>query len=165
MWQMFSYLPHMSDPVFRAAAAHLRGSVVRVGGITCDWTYYAGFAPGEEATTRVQPQPLAADAHVPRRSEGTFWPSAPSNLTRASFETLLEFLSSAGVSLIFDLNELLGRTCNVTVPGCTYDCGTWCVGEWDMTNVRVFLQYCHDAKLIGFGPSTLIGFEVRGRGH
>lgn len=141
MWQMFNYLDRMSDPRFRAAASHLKGSVVRVGGITADWTRYVGFEKNS-SVENVQPQPLAGDALVPRRGKGGvgFWPSAPSNFTRASFETLLEFLGAAGVSLIFDLNELLGRSCTHTVPGCTWNCGQWCEGAWDSSNARVFLQ-------------------------
>lgn len=167
MWQMFNYLDKMSDPRYINAAKSLAGSLVRVGGITCDWTLYAGFEAGAPQDL-VQPLPLSATGSlVPRgldRSRAGFWPSAPQNFTLASFETLLGFFNASGLSLLFDLNEFLGRDCHTNKTGpCSYNCDEWCTGSWDTSNVRVFLQWIHDHKLVGFGPdfaSPLIGFEL-----
>ena len=112
---MFQYLePMANDTRFLRAASSLAGSVVRVGGITADWTYYAGFAGGEAEEAPPQPLPLSRGAIVPRGAAvragaaPPFWPSAPANFTRASFETLLAFFNATGLKLVFDLNELLG---------------------------------------------------------
>jgi hypothetical protein len=176
MWQMFNYLPAMRDDARLAEAARpLAGSVVRVGGITADWTFYADFAAGSGAAAvpaapvapaaQAQARPLADGFVVPRAgaADAPFWPSAPANLTRASFLTLLGFMNTTGLSLLFDLNELLGRNCSVTHQPCSWDCGDWCEGAWDMSNAREFLQWVHDERLVGFGParaSPLIGFEL-----
>ena len=49
----------------------------------------------------------------------------------------------------------------MTRQPCSWDCGDWCVGSWDTRNVRGFLQWVHDARLIGFGAaSPLVGFEL-----
>jgi len=169
MWQMFGYLEAMAnDPRYARAASSLAGSLVRVGGITADWTFYSGFE-ATESQPQPQPQPLERGALVPRGAAvragaaAPFWPTAPSNLTRASFETLLDFFNATGVSLIFDLNELLGRNCSVTHEPCSWDCGEWCEGAWDTSNARAFLQWVHDQKLVGFAPahaSPLVAFEL-----
>jgi hypothetical protein len=152
MWQMFQYIPHMGEKAFVAAVSNLAPAVVRVGGITADWTVYnlSGNASARGDDVR------AGGNKASRAPFGGFWPDAPISFTAAHFETLFKFFESTGLQLIFDLNELFGRTCNATVP-VPYNPGQWCTGSWDMSNVRAFLQYVHDNGLFG---KTLIAFEL-----
>lgn len=151
-WEMFvmmSYLDQMNDTRYQRAASYLTGSVVRVGGITADWVYY-----DLAASTNAEHTPVQTSV-VPRL--GGYWPTAEKNLTFSQFRTLVDFFNATGMRLLFDLNELHGRNCQTVNP--ITNGSDWCVGEWDTSNVRAFLQAVHDAGLYGPG-SPLIGFEL-----
>jgi hypothetical protein len=147
-WEMAvmqdEFLSHLSDPAYIAIASHLAPAIVRVGGITADWAYYVIDSEGHETATKA-PQ-----------LEG-YWPTSEQNFTTAQFTQLLNFFNASGLRLLFDLNELHGRNCQTINPSDNQS--DWCVGEWDTTNVRAFLQYIHDNKLVG-GNSPLFGFEL-----
>ena len=134
---MLGLLPLTVDPRWRATAAHLAPAFVRVGGITGDWVRYTGLPGG---------QPLS------------YWPNAPNNLTMTDFHALLDFFKASNLSLMFMLNELYGRNCNVTKPGCP-TCPDWCEGDWDTSNMHSFLQYVHDQALFANG-GPLVAFEL-----
>jgi hypothetical protein len=108
---------------------------------------------------------LAAAAAAPAGAlVGGFWPSAPENITLTQFYALAAFMTRSNLSLLFDLNELYGRNCNTTRPGCP-SCSDWCglpadgFPPWDTSNVRAFLQRLHDDGAAG-GANALFGFEV-----
>lgn len=154
MWQVVDFLPTLSDPRGVAIAAHLAPSVLRVGGITADWVRWT--FDGDDASA----PPAASDG--PLRGS---WPSAPRNVSVGFVHNLTRFAASANLSLLLDLNELLGRNCNTTKPGCA-SCDNWCGSPptypaWDTSNVRALLQLLHDEGAAG-GGSALVGFEVRG---
>lgn len=143
--------------MFSNIARHLSPAVIRVGGVTCDWVYYAGFdmavstgrplVPMKNVTSR----PSEFNNHV--SNQLGYWPTSESNLTLGNFELLLNFMSASNFSLMFDLNELHGRDCQLPSPHC-FDktnpyCNAWCSGQWDMSNVRTFLLYIHDKGLVG----------------
>ncbi len=140
------------DPVFATIAGHLKGTTVRVGGITADWTRYVPDA--ECGTDRAHCAPVVHDTVIPRL--GGFWPTAPRNLSYSDFDALVSFFSNAGITLLFDLNELYGRDCQTSNPA--YWLPQWCVGAWDTSNLVPFLQHIHDT----FSPqnSSLMGLEL-----
>lgn len=161
-WEMDAMLGMMNDiqdPTFAKAASHLSPAIVRVGGITADWVRYDGFSN------------VAAAAHkttgpASRRQKGSlggYWPTHERSLTLSNFTTLLNFMSAANLSLMFDLNELHGRNCTSPNPSCGKStssyCHAWCEGAWDLSNVLDLLQYVHDHSLVG-GSSPLYAFEV-----
>jgi hypothetical protein len=149
---MLNMIAQLNDTRFVRAARGLSPALVRVGGITADWVRYVGM----ESLGRDGGAAPHANASA---SLGGYWPTEPKNLTvRGEFSTLLTFMASANLSLMFTLNELYGRNCNVTKPGCP-TCPDWCVGAWDTSNVRAFLQYIHDESLFG-GASPLHSFEL-----
>ena len=68
-------------------------------------------------------------------------------------KALLEFVSAIKLDLVFDLNELHGRNCQLNSschPNCT------CTGPWDSSNAKELLQWFHsdyserDSKVYGF---------------
>jgi hypothetical protein len=63
---------------------------------------------------------------------------------------------------MFMLSELYGRDCQQPVPGCPSCDKQWCVGAWDTSNVRAFLQHVHDEKLLQPGDSFELGNELVG---
>jgi hypothetical protein len=154
MYAMLSFMPHMNDTRFATAARGLAPALLRVGGITADWVRYVGM-------NGAPPRAVSAHAPLPPHTPalGGYWPTAPVNLTaRGDFAALLSFARAANFSLMFTLNELYGRNCNATKPGCP-TCDDWCVGKWDTSNVRAFLQYIHDEGLFG-APGALHSFEL-----
>ena len=126
-------LPATTDPRWRRAASHLAPAMIRVGGITGDWQYYAGLGGPE-----------------------TYWPTKESNFTLSQLHTLLDFFNATGLTLMLMLNELHGRDCNTTSPTGAPD---WCSGEWDTSNARALLSYIHDARLFN-GATGLLAFEL-----
>lgn len=118
MWQMFNYLADLNDPAYIALGSHLSGATVRVGGITADWTTYdlESTGEGEGADHNLHAQPLDKDV----------WPLPERNITIANFKSLLSYFSATGMRVIFDLNELHGRQCNLTNPTQPRSKGIWC---------------------------------------
>lgn len=147
---MQGYLHQMGDPRFVAVTSHLSPAWVRVGGISSDFIIYA-----------IDGQPQPSPTPVPP-SWG--WPRSATNFSTSDLTTLLGFLGSAGLRLMLDLNELIGRTCNNTNPSVPYDPGTWCEGAWDSSNARALLQWIHDAGLYGPG-STLAALSAGNELH
>jgi hypothetical protein len=151
MFGMFSYMYFMTNPAYIAIASHLPNSMVRVGGISADFTTYdLSDSPAELASAET------SDVNILRGSD---WPFANRNITATHFELLVKYLGAANISLIFDLNELYGRSCNNSDPANPYNDGVWCEGAWDMSNVEAFLGYVHDHIPSGPG-ATLVAFEL-----
>lgn len=135
-----------ADPAAVAIASHLTPAVVRVGGITADWLRYS-----------LNGSSSAVDASWSHKVGG-FWPAAPQNITLAQFYELTHFMRAANLSLLFDLNELYGRNCSAVGPHGGDP--VWCVGDWDTSNVRAFLQRLHDDGAVGGPSNSLFGFEL-----
>jgi len=116
-----------------------------VGGITADWVRYTPDAPASSPAASTKDTIGVADyvsAMTTSPRLGGFWPTEPQNLTYADFDTLLGFFSATGMKLLFDLNELYGRNCNTTQPGCP-SCPDWCVQQRRIHHfVRMRAQLC-----------------------
>ena len=144
----------LADSRLTTAARGLAPATIRVGGITGDWLRYTaddGSSAGAAG---------AGAAGAP--GLGGFWPTAPQNFSYANFSTLLTFVRASNFSLMFMLSELYGRDCQQPVPGCPSCDKVWCVGAWDTSNVRTFLQHVHDEKLLLPGDSFELGNELVG---
>lgn len=139
-WNCFFDYPDVytpsASPELLARLKMYTPALLRVGGITADWIAYNGTARG------------AGRASAAGQLRG-FWPTADRNVSMEQFRTLSAFVGQAGFTFLFDLNELFGRNCN-------YNGTTHCVGVWDTSNVRSFLQYLHDHRELE--PS--LGFEL-----
>jgi hypothetical protein len=131
-----------NDTTFATIAGTLAGSTVRVGGITADWVRYVPSSACLESPADCVTLPLEA----PPRA-GSYWPTAPNNLSYSDFDALVAFCGHAGLRLLFDLNELYGRNCQTTNPATGQ--GDWCVGAWDTSNLKPFLQHIHDTARCG----------------
>ena len=127
----------LADPVLRRALRHLSPGILRLGGITADWVQYQLKPPAPSPTGQL----------------GGYWPVQERNLTAAKIQGLLSFVSAIEFDLVFDLNELHGRDCQLNSschPNCT------CTGPWDSSNARELLQWFHrdyaarDSKVYGF---------------
>ena len=157
MWVMLnSYLQPgaLADSRLTTAARGLAPATIRVGGITGDWLRYTaddGSSAGAAG---------AGAAGAP--GLGGFWPTAPQNFSYANFSSLLTFVRASDFSLMFMLSELYGRDCQQPVPGCPSCDKVWCVGAWNTSNVRAFLQHVHDEKLLLPGDSFELGNELVG---
>lgn len=159
-WQMLDSLHEISDPRSEAIAGHLSPSVIRVGGITADWFRYVLDSGLDSSTDELVGRTVIGNE---QHLVGGFWPTAPENITLSQFYNLTAFMKRSNLSLLFDLNELFGRNCNTTKPGCP-SCNDWCGSSptfpgWDTSNVRDFLQRLHDDKMAG-GNNSLFGFEL-----
>ena len=70
---------------------------------------------------------------------------------------MISFVAETGLSFSFDLNELDGRTCNSTKDD---GAESFCVGDWNASNTRQFLEYIRSNKL-GAGLMALeLGNEL-----
>ena len=131
-WEPFTAsgsFPDFKDPVFRMAFSHLRGQTVRFGGITANFLHY--FEGAAES-------PPCDYGKYCRYCGGAECPFAT-----ASFDALLDFLSDAGVTVVFDFNELTGRNC--TQPGPKpwqppQFCGE-APATWNTTSVLLLLRH------------------------
>ena len=157
-WQMLNSLHTMSNSRSIEIASHLSPSVVRVGGITADWFRYVLDTTNTTSLSTL----YTGNEHL----LNGFWPTEPENITLSQFYNLTNFMTHANLSLLFDLNELYGRNCNTTKPGCTGSgCTAWCGSppeypSWDTSNVRAFLQRLHDDGVAGGSKNALFGFEL-----
>lgn len=147
---MLGLLSTMADPRFAATAKHLAPAVIRVGGITGDWVRYVNLSGELDVSA-----PPAQYTHT----LGGYWPTQETNLSLAMFTTLYDFMTAADLKLLFMLNELHGRDCQLPTPGCPSCDHAWCEGAWDTSNVRAFLQTLHDAGMVG-GSGPLYAFEL-----
>ena len=134
---------------------------MRVGGITADWLRYVldDSPAGAPASASASLADMAASPSL-----RGFWPTAPTNVSLAQFYNLTRFVNESGLSLLFDLNELFGRDCNTTKPGCA-SCGDWCGSPptyplWDTSNARACLQRLHDDGTAGGPANALYAFEL-----
>lgn len=153
MWNMLnSYLlpGALTDARLVRASQGLAPATIRVGGITGDWLRYT------------DDDSSAAGAAGAAPGLGSFWPTAPQNFSYANFSSLVSFVRASNYSLMFMLSELYGRDCQQPVPGCPSCDKQWCVGAWDTSNVRAFLQHVHDEKLLQPGDSFELGNELVG---
>lgn len=143
-WTATAEFEYFDNPVFVTAMSHLRGSTIRFGGISADWLAYS-------KNSTVAAQCKWSDG-MPFTTEGKACP-----FTTGSFDYLLDFLVAIGVDLLFNVNEIVGRTC--TNPGPKpWNPEEWCgdhPAAWDTSSVRVLLQHVRDRGLEG-----LVGFEL-----
>jgi len=156
-WQMLDSLHTMHNSRAEDIASHLSPSVIRVGGITGDWFRYILDSSIDDENDLIG---IDSSQHLLKG----FWPSAPQNISIGQFYNLTSFMTLSNLSLLFDLNELFGRNCNTTKPGCQ-SCTDWCGSPplyppWDMSNVREFLQRLHDDGMAGGAKNALFGFEL-----
>lgn len=147
---MIGLLSTMADPRFAATAKHLAPAIIRVGGITGDWVRYVNLT-GEATDTSY--------ASTRNAELSGYWPTSEGNLSLAMFKTLYDFVAAADLKMLFMLNELHGRNCQLPTPGCPACDHAWCEGAWDTSNVRDFLQTLHDAGMVG-GEGPLYAFEL-----
>ena len=168
MWVMLnSYLRTgaLADARLAAAARGLAPATFRVGGITGDWLRYTAAAAadaGADSGAGAGADDVASGSGAGAPVLDGFWPTAPQNFSHADFGALVTFARAANASLMFMLSELFGRDCQQPVPGCPACDKAWCVGEWDTSNVRAFLTYVHDARLLLPGDAFELGNELVG---
>jgi hypothetical protein len=145
---MFSYIDSMADSRYIAIASALSPAIIRIGGISSDFITYS--VPGHP---HAEPTPTPSTWS---------WPGDAKNFSTAQFQTVLGFLNASGLRLLWDLNELVGRECTHANPVRGGD--VWCLGDWDTSNSRLFMQWIHDEQLYGPG-STLMGISAGNELH
>ena len=101
-WSATQAFSHFREQAFRTAFSHLRGQTIRFGGISADWLHYIVNSTVSEPCFWGELQPFTAGGQC--------------NFSTGSFDALLDFLRNAGVGLVFDLNELIGRNCTQIAP-------------------------------------------------
>ncbi len=124
----------LEDANVRFLASKLAPFYLRVGGITADWVEYTNLT------------------EAARGQLGGYWPNNTRAFEFSYFERLCNFADATGAKLVFDLNELYGRNChfNGTVK---------CIGDWDTSNMKSFLQTIKAKGIANVCPS-LVGFEL-----
>ena len=130
---------------------HLRGQTIRFGGISADWLDY------------VVSDTLTPPCKWARPEGGTFTVGGQCPFSTGTLDSLLDFVGSAGIELLFDLNELTGRNCSQ--QGHKANSGftkpEWCgdvPAPWDTKPVLALLQ--HIAARNKTGRAVPIGFEL-----
>ena len=107
------------DPRFIRAASHLSPSTMRVGGTSADFVNY---------TLDYQEVHFVC---VPNKDYP--FPMYPGlNFSLYALEALVNFTVQAGFTLMLDINELTGRSCN------SRGCGNT---TWDTRSLRTFLEH------------------------
>ena len=99
-------------------------------------------------------------AHVP--SWNTTGPCkwGQHNLTMATWAQALDFVEAAGLQFTFDLNELAGRTCHDQDDPTIKHNASYCLGEWDTSNTREFLQFITRKNLTAGLVALELGNEL-----
>lgn len=128
--------------------SHLRGHAIRFGGISADWLAY------------VASDTLTPPCKWARPEGGTFTAGGQCPFSTGALDSLLDFVGSAGIELLFDLNELVGRNCSQQGHKATQK-PEWCGDEpapWDTKPVLALLQ--HIAARNKTGRPVPVGFEL-----
>lgn len=113
------------DPRFIRAASSLAPAMLRVGGTSADFVNYV--------------LDYSNDTSLPCNNSDYPFPMPQSlNFTLYHLEAMVNFSRAAGFSLMIDVNELTGRTCNHTFCSLT---------PWDTRSLRGFLMHAKDASL------------------
>ena len=145
-WTATQAFVHFDNPALIKTMSHLRGQTIRFGGISADWLDYVISDVVTPACNWGRPEgrPFTAGGQCP--------------FSTGALDRLLDFVSSAGVELLFDLNELIGRNC--TEAG-KRGKGEWCgdaPSPWETRPVLALLQ--HIAGRNESGQAVPIGFEL-----
>ena len=122
----------------------MSGQSLRVGGITADFLHYTD-------NDDVTPECSYMDNAAFSGTECEF--------SLGAFDELLSLADSAGVSLMFDLNELTGRDCTQAYGGSDKD--EFCGDDpllWNTTSVEMLLRHVRDKDASRL--SSFIGFEL-----
>mmetsp|Transcript_41041 Transcript_41041/g.80511 ORF Transcript_41041/g.80511 Transcript_41041/m.80511 type:complete len:515 (-) Transcript_41041:152-1696(-) len=138
-WSATHWFEHFDNPVLQKTFSHLNSTVIRFGGITADWLKYV-------AGNAVSAPCVFGPAWGQGRVECPF--------STGSFDALLSFLDKAGIRVLFDLNELIGRNCGQSKDGKHQWCGDK-PAAWDTAPVQLLLAHIKDK---GFG--NIAGFEL-----
>ena len=139
IWAL-ALLPNLSDPRLIRAASALSPATLRLGGISAQWMQYTG-AGGPLPP----PQAPFGEGCV---EQG--WPPQQENFTLSQLRNITLFAAAANLTLMLDLNELYGRTCNSSSGRWT---GCFCTGSLDTSNARALLEALRDEGLAG-GAAT-----------
>lgn len=133
---------YFNDDYFQNAMSHLSGAV-RFGGITADMLEYI-----DDTTVSDQCKYIGHE-----NFDGYECP-----FSTGSFDALLNFLSDAGLQLMFDFNEITGRDC--TLPGPKpWQPAQYCgdnPAPWNTTNLKMFLEHIRDLNR----DADMVGFEL-----
>ena len=154
-WESFQAtcaIPLFNNNAFAATISHLAGQTIRVGGISADFMHYIKSANVSA--------PCEFSVHQPFTNTGQCM------FSTGAFDALLTGLRRAGVSMLFDLNELIGRNCTQAVEPHihrepNYDmmsspkpdhqhqyCGDSPL-PWDTEPLRMLLTHVRDATAVG----------------
>ena len=82
------------------------------------------------------------------------------NLTMATWARVLDFVGAAGLQFTFDLNELAGRACHDQDDPAIKHSASYCLGEWDPSNTRDFLQFIKQRNLTAGLVALELGNEL-----
>ena len=145
-WTATQAFVHFDNPALVKTMSHLRGQTIRFGGISADWLDYVVSDQVTAPCTWGRPEgrPFTAGGQCP--------------FSTGALDKLLDFVAEAGVELLFDLNELVGRNC--TEAG-KRGKGEWCgdaPSPWETKPVLALLQ--HLAARNESGQAVPIGFEL-----
>lgn len=104
-WMATQAFHLFTNPAVVTAFGHLQGQTIRFGGITADWLDY------------VVDDAVSAPCTWGKGGRAPFTPGGSCPFSTGALTALLNLLDKAGVSLLFDLNVLVGRNCTQLEPG------------------------------------------------
>lgn len=127
-WTATTAFPLFSDPALLRTLSHLRGQTVRFGGISADFLAYT----------------VDAEVTPPcrfNRPEGRpFSPGGQCPFSTGALDVVLDLCAGAGVGVMFDLNELIGRNCSQPKPPKNEWCGDT-PAPWNVAPIIALLQH------------------------
>ena len=147
-WTATQAFPLFDDPALVRALSHLRGQTIRFGGISADWLEYVVDSAVSPPCTwgRKEGRPFTAGGQCP--------------FSTGALDRLLDLMDAAGIGLLFDLNELIGRNCTQPIPSNPAK-SEWCgdpPAPWDIAPVISLLEHVHARNESGL-PAPL-GYEM-----
>ena len=164
-WMATQAFHLFTNPAVVTAFGHLQGQTIRFGGITADWLDY------------VVDDAVSAPCTWGNGGRAPFTPGGSCPFSTGALTALLNLLDKAGVSLLFDLNVLVGRNCTQLEPGGGPDASSssssssshvgkgvpneWCgdnPAPWNTSTVTMLLNYFLNASLTR--PRQVLGFEL-----
>lgn len=120
----------LASPTALALLGHLRGATVRIGGITADWVHI------------VNDTTVSSPCTYEHGAWGTIC-----NVTTGAIAAIVDAFAAAGISTLFDVNELLGRDCTQPEPGASSSAAEWCgaaPADWDTRDLSMLVQWASD---------------------
>ena len=144
-WTATMAFEQFNDPALIATLSHLRGQTIRFGGITADWLAYTINSE------------VSLACNYNREAGKAFTAGGQCPFSSGALDLVLDLCASAGIGVMFDLNELIGRNCTQPKPPKNEWCGD-SPAPWETAPVRAMLAHIEERGRSG--KAIPVAFEL-----